>query len=766
MANPTTDGLAMVTYMTALNADGTFATSGGTGTNGNTFFDYFSSPLAVTARAWAASTPITYSFDAASNWSLAEKNAYLQGMANWQNVGNITFAAAAAGQTGALVFQRDTTNNASESDNLDTTPINGTPNTPAALTSALVKIGTVPGASWQFIDSFSGSGGDGPGTVSHEIFHALGMGHPGPYNGNSAIIQRYATDSQKYTVMSYVSQNSTSTGGNTIAATMSDPASINYTSWTYASGGATTTYSPTTPQMYDILATQRLYGTPTASTLTGGQRFGFNSNVTYTAFDGTSTRLGAFDFTVNTHPVVTLYDLGLGNTLDLSGFTADTTETVDLNAGAFSSVAGLVNNVGIAFSTRIDTAQGGGGHSTFIANGNADTINGGTDATSAANTANTVRFAGNMATYTLARDAQGVVTATKNAATSTLTNIQSLQFADQTLSTASLACFAAGTRLLTARGEVDVAALAVGDRVMTLSGTGASLKPVRWIGSTRVVLDRHPDPWRACPVRILAGAFADNVPHADLLLSPDHALLIDGALIPAHLLTNGTTIRRDPAKGVVRYFHVELDRHDILLAEGLAAESYLDTGNRGMFDSEDGLRALHPQFVATWSADSCRALVQEGPGLAQTRAELAARATRLGWAETADPGLLVTANGAAVTLDAGGCGVIPAGTTALQITSRQIVPQERDPANSDRRSLGVALRALRIDGEEQTLAGTGLHRAEHEAGTTWRWTDGAAVLSLPPQNQPARLSVEIHAGWLSYMRVIPAGSGEADQRAA
>ena len=78
-------------------------------------------------------------------------------------------------------------------------------------------------------------------------------------------------------------------------------------------------------------------------------------------------------------------------------------------------------------------------------------------------------------------------------------------------------------------------------------------------------------------------AFADRVPCRDLLVSPDHGIFVDAKLICARQLVNGTTIVREAGLASVEYFHVELEAHAILLAEGLPAESYLDTGNRGFF---------------------------------------------------------------------------------------------------------------------------------------------------------------------------------------
>lgn len=129
------------------------------------------------------------------------------------------------------------------------------------------------------------------------------------------------------------------------------------------------TFYQTTPGQYDTLALQQLCGAPTTSTpLTVGETFGFNASAVL------KSNIPQFDFTVNTNPVVTIYDSGTGNTLDLSGFSA--ASTVDLDPGQFSSANGMVDNIGIAFNTWIGTAIGGSGNDTFYVNSQADTING------------------------------------------------------------------------------------------------------------------------------------------------------------------------------------------------------------------------------------------------------------------------------------------------------------------------------------------------------------------------------------------------------
>ncbi len=118
------------------------------------------------------------------------------------------------------------------------------------------------------------------------------------------------------------------------------------------------------------------------------------------------------------------------------------------------------------------------------------------------------------------------------------------------------------------------------------------------------------------PIRVERDAFAVNVPHRDLLLSPDHAVFVDGLLICVGQLVNGSTIRPEHGWTSVDYYHVELDQHALLLAEGLPAESYLDTGNRAFFANSGMPLLLHPDLTdkntdRTREADSCAPFVSD-----------------------------------------------------------------------------------------------------------------------------------------------------------
>ena len=150
---------------------------------------------------------------------------------------------------------------------------------------------------------------------------------------------------------------------------------------------------------------------------------------------------------------------------------------------------------------------------------------------------------------------------------------------------ADVACFAAGTHILTAEGEVPVEKLREGDLVPVRG----ALLPIVWIGHRRVDCTRQQR-----PVRVAAHAFAPGRPHRPLLLSPDHGVLIGKTLVPVRHLVNGASIAQVPIDEVT-YYHVELPRHEVLLAEGLACESFLDTGNRAAFGREP---ARHPRIQA------------------------------------------------------------------------------------------------------------------------------------------------------------------------
>jgi hypothetical protein len=152
-------------------------------------------------------------------------------------------------------------------------------------------------------------------------------------------------------------------------------------------------------------------------------------------------------------------------------------------------------------------------------------------------------------------------------------------------------CFMPGTRIRTPKGEITVETLSRGDLVTTADGRAA---PVAWIGRCTVAT-RFADPLRVLPIRVKADALGDKTPSRDLLLSPDHALLVDGVLVHAAALVNGSSIVREtnvPAQ--FTYYHIELDDHSLILAEDTPAETFIDHVDRLAFDNWQEHEALYP----------------------------------------------------------------------------------------------------------------------------------------------------------------------------
>ena len=189
----------------------------------------------------------------------------------------------------------------------------------------------------------------------------------------------------------------------------------------------------------------------------------------------------------------------------------------------------------------------------------------------------------------------------------------------------SVTCFYPGTMILTENGEVAVESLVAGDMVITTEGEAA---PIRWIG-TRAVAPRFMDPLKVMPIRIRAGALAEGVPARDLLLSPDHAVLVNGVLAQAGALVNGDSIVRETtAPEHFTYYHVELANHELILAEGAPVETFVDNVDRMGFDNWAEYEALMQGAEPIVEMDLPRAKAHRQVP-AGIRASLAARASAM-----------------------------------------------------------------------------------------------------------------------------------------
>jgi len=310
-------------------------------------------------------------------------------------------------------------------------------------------------------------------------------------------------------------------------------------------------------------------------------------------------------------------------------------------------------------------------------------------------------------------------------------------------------CFCSGTQIATPAGEVPVETLTVGDRVLTASGAA---RPIVWIGS-RILRNPSREQW---PVRVSAGTFGENRPARDLWLSPGHAVclsVVDEVFVPVGELINGATIAQVEVPQVT-YWHVELETHDVLLAEGLPTESYMDAGNRAWFAGRDG--AADPERVEASLELYARPFVNDPATTAIVRRRLAARAERFGWTLTADMDLHLVVDGKRVdpVID----GDVAAFVFQAQAKAARLVSRTFSPAwtgqGEDQREMGVCLQSLRIgDGhsvnrEVPLDALDGFHLEEAEAGDAWRWTTGDLAL-------PATLWADCDRSVLLLVRLAP-----------
>jgi hypothetical protein len=178
-------------------------------------------------------------------------------------------------------------------------------------------------------------------------------------------------------------------------------------------------------------------------------------------------------------------------------------------------------------------------------------------------------------------------------------------------------CYLRGTMIGTPGGERAVESLQIGDLVTTLDG---SAKAVKWIGHRTYEAEFGGNEAFVRPVLFRAGSLGGGLPKRDLKVSPQHAMLIDGVMVPAATLVNGVSIVRDETAGDTEYFHVELEGHEAIFAEGAPAETYIDIESRAMFDNADEYGLLYGSSQPVASAFE---RVEEGVRVAAIRARLA-----------------------------------------------------------------------------------------------------------------------------------------------
>jgi len=225
-------------------------------------------------------------------------------------------------------------------------------------------------------------------------------------------------------------------------------------------------------------------------------------------------------------------------------------------------------------------------------------------------------------------------------------------------------------------------------------------------------------------------------PRRDVWVTPGHSFLLNGVLIQSEKLINGATVVQQP-RDAFEIWHLELESHDVVLAEGVPAETYLDVGNRRTFANGDAFLQQFAEFEAKRSNDTCVPLVLNGANVVQAKADLLARAVELGHRVVDDDDLHVVADGKRVepvrVSKTRRFFVVPEASADVVLHSNQCVPARVRPDSDDRRVLGVCVGRLQIDGEDRVLdhdslfSSPGWHPFESRRyGGVQRWTSGAA----------------------------------------
>jgi hypothetical protein len=289
-------------------------------------------------------------------------------------------------------------------------------------------------------------------------------------------------------------------------------------------------------------------------------------------------------------------------------------------------------------------------------------------------------------------------------------------------------CYLRGTRIRTSSGDAAIETLRIGDLVMT-AADGAL--PVKWIGRCGYRDWLAVGNAKVQPILFKKGAIADGVPARDLYVSPEHAMFLNGMLVPARHLVNGASILKCDGMEEVEYFHLEFDRHAVIFAEGAAAESFVDDDSRTMFHNAEEYCRLYPnELHGERRATFCAPRLEAGYALETLHRALAARAA---WmvqeaAETTWRGHLDLANRAELR----GWAFAETGpvTLAILVNGAVIGRTVADRGRADLRAAGLGDCAFRFT-LPRPLPSWLTHRIEVRRERDWTLLPGGAMTLNP-----------------------------------
>ena len=312
-------------------------------------------------------------------------------------------------------------------------------------------------------------------------------------------------------------------------------------------------------------------------------------------------------------------------------------------------------------------------------------------------------------------------------------------------------CYLCGTMIETRDGLKAIEKIRAGDMVYTYEGSARVLKPVTWVGSGHHSVRRNrPDDVAGYAIHIVKDALADNIPYKDMRITPEHCLYIDEKFIPARMLVNHHSIRYDYSKTEYTYYHLELEEHGVIKADGVLSESYLNTDNHKNFHNPEKVVQLR-QETKDWAQDAAAPLETSREAVEPVHAHLKQRALHLGMKNMVAPETITHSTNLHIITDKGevihpqwpvtGNGnyvfVLPSPVHHVHIISNSSRPCDAiGPFVDDRRNLGVLIETITLfDNREnhyvkahlETKKLEGWHNQEN---IPCRWTDGYALLPL------------------------------------
>ncbi|MFS8366801.1 Hint domain-containing protein [Acetobacter oryzifermentans] len=330
----------------------------------------------------------------------------------------------------------------------------------------------------------------------------------------------------------------------------------------------------------------------------------------------------------------------------------------------------------------------------------------------------------------------------------------------------TFACFLKDSFIKTENGYVPVQDIVPGRMISVFMDGKEEQKEVVWAGTARVVVNGNlPEDQAGYPVRVLKNSISENVPFKDMLITSEHCLFVEGKFVPARMLVNGRSIYYDTSVTSYNYYHIETEKHSVIMADGMLTESYLDTGNRRNFQSAGKVIRIGGK-QKNWQQDAAAPLGVQREFVEPIFQKIEERAKNLGIENRAEPKVLIEYPDIKLITNAGATiypfkksentysFMLPAGVESVRVVSRSSRPCDFiGPFVDDRRQMGVAVGKIHfgsIRASQQVTEHLAASKPEgwHDMG--WQdcaWTDGNALLPLLniATNKMGILSLEIRA---------------------